>query len=131
VVDFVKLAATANKLVAKNGRSVVFNKLGKTPADPAFPWEGPADPRSPIQATVTARGSFVEPDNASRLGFDAQTSELVKQSQQIMIVGQPTTGETLEDFDEVVDGAETWKITLVTKLKPADVTLLYFVGLKK
>ena len=40
MADFVKLAATAQRLVEANGRAVDLFRVNRTPDDPARPWRG-------------------------------------------------------------------------------------------
>ena len=41
MVDFVSLAATAQRLIEENGRSVTLFRKDRTPANAAEPWRGP------------------------------------------------------------------------------------------
>jgi hypothetical protein len=59
-------------------------------------------------------------------------NDLVKRSEQIFII-TPVAGEALDysDMTELVDGGEPYRIVGVEKLRPADVTLLYFIGVAR
>jgi hypothetical protein len=52
----------------------------------------------------------------------------VKRAEQILIA---VADADIEDFDEVVDGSARWRVTGVEKLRPADTTLLFFVGVAR
>lgn len=122
--DYTALAATALRLVKDSGRLVQFRKLNSDPVDNAKPWRGAADP-TVGGVTVDAYAVAVPPSSASALGLSTSDSDLVKRSEQILIVA-PASAD-LAEFHEVIDG-RTWRITGVETLRPADTTLLYFVG---
>ncbi len=131
-VDYVALANQALTLITDNGRSVTFRRLDRTPADPAMPWRGAADPRATPDASVAGPAVAVPPSGAAALGLRVEDSELVKRSEQIFIVALGATStDDLTTFDEVLDGTELWKIVGVEKLRPAATTLLYFVGVAR
>lgn len=131
-IDYIALQATANRLVDENGRSITLEKLNKTPADNSKPWEGPADPRVSVQATVTTDGVFVDPGSASKLGIMVDGSDLLKRSEQIVIVAPGSTvTQDLSTFDEIVDESVRWKIIGAQKLKPGSTTLMYILGVRR
>ena len=127
MVDFVRLAATAERLINANGRTISVIKLEKTAADPAKPWRGPADSRDPAQTTVTGRGSFVPIASAASLGIDvAQVDNLKEEAQVCLFPANSDGGNSLERFDEILDRGARWQIVLTSVLQPADTRLMYF-----
>lgn len=130
--DYAPIQITAADLVADFGRSITLTKFNVTEQDPANPYLGSTNPRLSPLATVTTFGVGVNPLQAERLGITTRDSELIKRSEQIYIIapGDAFT-EDLKTFDEVTDGAEKWKITLVETLRPGDLTLLYYVGVMR
>lgn len=124
-MDYVALAQTALELIKANGRQVTFRQLVDTPADSNKPWRGAADPTAG-GTTEAAWCVAVPPSSANQLGMSTTDNDLVKRSEQILIVA-PGLND-LADFEEVIDGTVTYRITGVETLRPADVTLLYFVG---
>jgi len=69
--------------------------------------------------------------SASSLGIRAEAVELYKDTQSVFI-SEPGE-DTPEDFDQyqiVTDGSQEFKITFIEKLKPADLTLLYYIGVR-
>jgi len=131
-VDYAALAVTARALVEANGRQVTLRKLATTPADAGKPWRGATDPASPAAATATPYGVAVPPSSATSLGMSTQDNDLVKRSEQIFII-TPVEGETNDysEMTELVDGGEPYRIIGVEKLRPATVTLLYFIGVAR
>lgn len=131
-VDYNALAATARGLVEANGRQVTLRKLATTPADANKPWRGAASPAGAPAAQAAPYGVAVPPSSAVALGMSTKDTDLVKRSEQIFIL-TPVEGETLDysTMTELVDGTEPYRIVAVEKLRPADVTLLYFVGVAR
>lgn len=134
-VDYQKAAATALRLINENGRAVTLVKLGQVAADPAKPWRANPNNRVTPQAEQPATGVFV-PASGSALGFLSEDNEMVKQSEQILLVAAAgVVGYKVEDFNEVVDPDDAidtrWRITGVELLKPGAVRILYAIGVKR
>lgn len=129
MVDFLALLATAQSLLAANGRSVTFIRHNQTLADATKPWQGPADPRATPAASSVQSAVFVEPASAVKLGVASEQSDLIMNSEQIMIVAAGSVD--LLQFQEVLDGTVYWKITTITSLRPGTTTVLSFVGLRR
>lgn len=129
MADVAKLIATAQRLIKDNGRPVTFIRHDETLADTAKPWEGPTDARAAPSETKNLDAVFVQPASAVRLGMTTEQSDLIMQSEQIMIVA-PGTVDLLR-FQEVLDGGVYWKITMVEILRPGPTTILGFVGIKR
>jgi hypothetical protein len=128
-IDYAAVAATARALVEANGRQVTLRRFNTTASDAGKPWRGNTNPVAAPAASATPYGVAVPPSSATSLGMSTQDNDLVKRSEQIFII-TPVGGET-EDYstmNELVDGTEPYRIVGVEKLRPADVTLLYFVG---
>lgn len=130
MVDYVSLTATAQRLITKNGRSVTLLKFDSTPEEAAKPWNGPSNPRGTPDAELPIDAVFVEPSAAVKLGLSLETDDLVKRSEQIMIVS-PGVAADLSTYNEVLDDSEYWKITGIQVLKPASSVVLGFVGVAR
>lgn len=127
--DYSRFVTTARTLVQRFGRAVNFRKLGETPADPAKPWDGPADARDPVAATLAASIVAVPPTGEAELGLSVRLADHVKRSEQIWIA-EPAGA--LEDFDEAVEAdGSVWQVTFVEKLRPGTDTILYYVGVRR
>lgn len=131
-VDYDAIAATARALVEANGRQVTLRAFNNTPSDGAKPWRGNTNPVAAPSASATPYGVAVPPSSATSLGMSTQDNDLVKRSEQIFII-TPVGGETLDysDMNELVDGTVPYRIVGVEKLRPANVTLLYFIGVAR
>lgn len=129
MVDQVRLKEVANRLIAANGRDVSFIEFDTTLADPAKPWEGPADPRAVPDSQADLKGLFTPPTERDALGWGIRWTDLMANSDQFIIV-EPETYD-LSIFQEVIDGALRWKINEVQILRPGTITLLAFVGVSR
>lgn len=130
MVNYVKLADTAKRLIKKNGRVVNFVRSNSNFTDPDKPWEG----SNGLETLVPLAGVFVPPSSLRNFGLPAlgeghDFQNLILFSEQIIIVFPD--GYDLTDFESVKDGNTTWGITAIQILKPADVTLLGYVGVRR
>ena len=130
MVETAPLIATAQRLITENGRSVTFVEFDSTPGDVAKPWGGPADPRSNPDSTLTVDAVFVNPSGAASLGLSTETSDLVKRSEQILIVS-PGASADLTIYQEIIDGSDRWKIMGIETLKPGASVMINYVGVKR
>ncbi len=128
MVDYVKLAATALRLVTKNGKSIAIAKLGTTPSDAAKPWRGPADQRSPYADSQSVMAVAVPLGGLGKLINKDDIPDGVKD---FYLVAPGLSTPALNDYDELVDGGTTYRIVSMNILKPADVVLLYAIGVQK
>ena len=125
-------AATAKRLINKRGRSIELIRLDESAANTSRPWKGP--PSTPSETTLPLKGVFVPPNTVrqfglSALGLGTQLEDMISMSDQVIIVAQ---GEVdLRIFTEVLDDGMRWGIFASQILKPGDVTLLGFLGVRR
>ena len=124
-----KLAKVKAKIRAK-GRQITLSNIDPDSADTNKPWLAATNPRDPLNTdSTTIYAVNVPMIAASSLGIRSEAVELCKDTQSVYIA-EP--GEnTPEDFDQyqlVTDGNQEFKISFIEKLKPADTTLLYYIG---
>lgn len=135
MVDFVRLAATAQRLIEANGRSFDLLKSNRDPASASEPWRGPDLSAEPAAGeggdAQTVTGAFVP--LGSGLGLIATDGDeaLVRQIEQVVLVASTSLadGTALETYDLVRDDSKVWKIVVVQELRPASQSLMYAVGL--
>jgi hypothetical protein len=139
VVDFVKAAATAKRLVEAAGRPVDLFRVNRTPDDPAQPWRGVSgSPTVPeggriipvIVAFVPASGSgfgklVTDSGGTLNVAFD-----------QVGLLATDTlpTGVTptdVEQMDSMRDGDDIWKIVARGHLRPGTRSVLFLLALKR
>lgn len=130
--DYTATAATALRLVEKFGKTVSVHQLATTPADGSMPWKGPTDPRTPYASTKSVKAVMVGPDSLVQMGLARADSDLVKSSSQVLIVAPGPSEQTdLTQYHEVTNGDEVMRITAATMLRPADLIILFFIGVAR
>ena len=131
MVDYVRMAQTASRLIANNGRAIQFFKFNEIPNDSNQPWKGPAISGEP---TLKLTGVFVPPNTVREFGLSAlgegtRFEDLITFSQQVIIVAQ---GENdLQKYTTVIDRDERWGIVGLQVLRPGNTTVLGFVGVRR
>jgi hypothetical protein len=132
MVDYTRLAATAERLINKNGREVTFVKKSTTPLDPTKPWKGSST--SATETTLVRRAVFVPPNQVrifglSALGEATQFVDMIAFCEQIAIVF-PDEND-LKEYQTLRDGSINWNIMALQLLKPADKQILAFIGTRR
>lgn len=127
MADHTEFLDLARELIADEGRSVTFQKFDGTAADATAPWNGPGAPT--VADSETTIAVFL-PDGAG-FGKMIEDNELFKSSEQMVLVAPPVSGKILGDFHAVLDGGVRWKINVTKELKPADLTVLYAMGVSR
>lgn len=132
-MNFDHIAAVATRLINKNGRDLIFNKLSATTADVLKPWRGAATPT--LTETVKTKGTFVIgntsiPTESRGLAFDWIDQDLLKIARHVVIT--PAAGlPRMEDHKVMTDDGKQWSIIWGQCLQPGSVRLLYVFGLKE
>lgn len=117
MVDFVRLANTAKRLIDANGRSLTVNQKSTTSSDSNRPWGATTEANAD---TLTSIGLEFE-NNKSFI-----TGEVIKAEEKSFLFNAiDSTNKDLTLFDELVDGTENYVISRVNELKPGSVILLY------
>lgn len=131
MVDYVKLQKTAIRLIKKNGREITLIGLNETAADTSKPWKGPA---TGGETDLIVSGVFVPPNTVRQFGLTAlgegtEFMDLITLSEQVIIIAQGDID--IRTFTEVLDRSERWGIIGMQVLRPGDVTLLSFIGVRR
>lgn len=124
------MLALAQRLIGENGRDIVVRKLNKDASDAAKPWRGSATPASPggSFSAETMRAVSVMPNSMIELGLTTMAHASLNQAASALYIVAPNTPHVdITNHDEVVDGDKTYRIVRVEEMRPADLTLLYFV----
>lgn len=129
MVNYVRAAATAKRLIEENGRTVVLYRKVRTPLDSNKPWRGPnpstdpdANPTTPDPAIVgTVTAVFYPIDEEDEKGG------LLRRGEEKMMVAHDslTVPEDLEDIDHIVDGSYTYKVVKACPIGPGSVRIAY------
>jgi len=105
-------------------------RLNTTPTDATKPWRGNVAPRTTPAARLDVFAVFVDPASVGRyLGSGRSVDTLFSSCEKVcMIAGDAD----LSEYNELIDSDSTrWRIEKVQTLKPGNVTLLHFVGVKR
>lgn len=129
LIDYDEILETVHELVQGSGRLVTFQKASSTPPDGSKPWRGPVAPLSPPALSEALYAVAVPPTSLDALGLRTISDDLVKRCREILIV-EPGTND-LSSFTHVVDEGRTYSFEFVEKLRPADTTLLFYVGVAR
>ena len=131
MVDYVRLAATADRLITKNGRDAQFIVANPIPSNVVEPWKG-SDSVGDVSTThkvVMVPPNTVRQFGLTALGQGTEFNDLIKFSEEILILFPGTVD--LRTYDHVIDDAVRWTIIGIQVLKPADLQLLGFVGVRR
>jgi len=130
MVDYVKLAATADRLITANGRTVTFQRKSEVASDAAKPWGA----QTGVDTEFETKAVFAPPNTVrqfglSSLGQGTEFKDLIEFSDYIGIFYPGSTD--MRQFSHVEDGTEVFGIIGLQILKPGDVQLLGFVGIRR
>lgn len=140
MADFVKLAATAKRLVEANGRAVTLFKINRDPDAPAEPWRGTSTPAAPGSGGLEIPDVVVAFVPATGGGFGKMIQDLGGTLQvafdQVGLLASDSlpagvTPTNVEEADAIRDGSDLWKIVTRGHLRPASKSLLFVLGLKR
>jgi hypothetical protein len=132
MANYTKLAATAKRLIEKNGAAVT---LRRPPTEQAVlnasqPWRG-NDPA----AAANAGGQVEQAAKAVLLDWklaDGSADTTRRGMKRALVAANSVPGVDLADYTALVDPAGTvWKIDGVNPLAPGGITLLFELTLKK
>jgi hypothetical protein len=121
VVDSIKLAATAKRLIDANGRDVTVVKFGSTPADSEKPWRGQ---KVPHETEVTGKAAFVPKTQIITTYAEIQ-EEVRREGEYALFAADDDGGYDLRSFDAIVDRGQQWRILKTEVIQPADTKILY------
>lgn len=129
MAEYDKFVALATSLLTKKGRKVTLQQLGNSAQDPSKPWRGSSFADIAMQYNDVP-AAFV-PVIGKDLGVVVTDKELLKRSQQVVIVAPVTEGiENKVDQIQDSDGS-TWKVVWGQCLRPGSQTIFYVFGLAR
>jgi len=122
MVDAVKLAASAERLIKENGRKLVFQKEREGSADPNKPWRGKAVGGPD---TVTVTGVVLNYTNKEK-----KDSNLIRMGDKKILLSSKDAGIELDTFDTILDEGVQWKIVEISEVKPGTTSIIYRVHVR-
>lgn len=127
---YTRLQATATRLITARGREFQLVSTSSTPADPTKPWqEGDG-----VETVETFRGVFVPPNTVRQFGITAlgrgtEFIDMLSRSEQVVIAA---TGDTdVRNFIKIRDGGVDWGVIATQELKPGNIGLISFIGVRR
>jgi hypothetical protein len=125
MVNYVKSAATAKRLIEANGQDVSLYRKNETASDATKPWRGPAGTGNKLIATV--KGVVVDMNDKDVDGT------LIRRSDRKLMVANDSlpTGTTTEDIDHIRIAGEDYKVVSSSPLQPGAVRILYEFVLRR
>lgn len=130
-MDYAKLLATAKRLLQKNGKQITLSMLDDAAGATGKPWLAVANPRDPnVVDSIQVYAVNVPLSAGASLGIKADAIFELSKNIKSFYIAEPGT-DTPDNFDQyqlLTDGSQELKIEFVEKLKPADTTLLYYIG---
>lgn len=131
-INYTKMAAKAQKLITDSGKTITLVETTRVPEDTDKPWNGPdpnEDPNLLLIPGVQIVPNAVRIFDLSALGTAHEFQGLITYSEIIYVVFQ---GENdLHDYTFVRDGGVDRQILATQTLKPANTTLLGFIGVRR
>ena len=122
MVDFVRLSATAQRLIGANGRTVTLQNRTTTPVDVNKPWLGTTASGTSVSVTAV----ILDYDN------DQVDGTLVQAGDRRALVAD----DDIDDFDisagttTLIDGSNTYSIESVMPIQPATKAVIYTLQLR-
>lgn len=120
MVNYVKSAATAKRLIEANGQDVSLYRKSEAVADATKPWRGPTPSTSNV-LVATVKGVVVDMSDK-----DVDGSLIRRSDRKLMIANDslPTT-VTTEDIDFIRIAGEDYKVVSSNPLQPGPIMILY------
>lgn len=120
MVNYVKSAATAKRLIEANGQDVSLYRKSETPSDSTKPWRGPAT-LTANTLVATVKGVVVDMSDK-----DVDGTLIRRSDRKLMIANDSLpTNVTTEDIDFVRIAGEDFKVVSSNPLQPGPIRILY------
>ena len=131
-MDYAKLLATVKRLLKRNGKQITLSMLDDAAGATGKPWLAVANPRDPdVVDSIQVYAINLPVSAGASMGIRTDSIELSKNIKSFYIA-EPGT-DTPDNFDQyqlLTDGSQELKIAFIEKLKPANTTLLYYIGVE-
>lgn len=114
--NYAKTATTANKLLARFGKSWTIKSI--TPGA----YDTDTGESAPTETDATANAVLLDYSNN---GMTNAENSLIQVGDKKMLVAAQGLPFVIKAGDLCVSGAEQWRVINVQALKPADITVLY------
>lgn len=130
-IDYNKMSAIAKKLITESGRTILLIKPPNIKTDPNKPWLGSS---SSSETAISVPAIQVLPNavrifGLSALGDASELRELLSNVELVYVIYQQEIN--LHQFTFVRDFGVDYHIVATQALKPANTTLLGFIGVRR
>ena len=112
------------------GRQVTLVDLGSTPANSAYPWEGPTDQTDADATLGPIWGMSIPPASREEFGITTISAEMVAQVREILLIS-PGADADLEQYKQLIDGDKRYRIAWTETFKPGSSVVFAFVGVAR
>lgn len=131
-MDYLPILDTVNEMINDFGKPILLIKTQGINIDNSKPWKT-NEVGIDTELVQTVEAVSVPVSSASEMGFSTTTVEMLKESKRVFLVapGISENSEILETFNFVESDSIRAVINVVDKLKPADTTLLYVIGVSR
>lgn len=127
-INYTKMKALSQRLISQNGRTMTFVQILPYVSDPSKPWRGDAAARNTPTVTLDKTVVVLEPSTNIRVGETAMVDDLLKNYDKVIMVDGE---DVLDQYHEVIDGTERYRIEYMYKLQPGPVLLYHLFGLRR
>jgi hypothetical protein len=131
MVNYTNFRNLAERLIEENGRTLTLVKLDEgNPVDVAEPWRASTEAD---EISFDVLGVFIKYEK------DAIDGEFIMQGdKQVLIAAKSVEDESgsaaeiaIEDYEEIVDGGQRWRIMDVDLIEPGPSRVLYDLQVRK
>lgn len=125
MVNYVRNAALAKRLIEANGRDVVLHRKVRTPEVSGEPWRGPNPATSSVVGTVKALFYPITDKD--------EDDTLNRRGEQHMMVAHDSLSpaQDLSDIDHVNDSGTVYKVVQANRIGPGAVIVAYEFVVKR
>lgn len=121
MVNYTRIASTAQRLINDNGRDVSLKRISRTPGDSNKPWRGPA----------AAEESFTVKAVVFPYEEKDVDGSIVRLGDKRMYVAANALGQEMATMDAVEDGGVRYRIVVANIIAPGAVSVVYEIQLRR
>lgn len=118
-INYSSILSKVGTIIDNNGRGVTLVKKVNTATDSDKPWGQTTSSDTSVSATAVFTS------------YDSQEvdQDIVRRGDRKLYV-KGDIGQSLDDFDQVVDGSDIWNIQSITTVNPGDTVMLYIMQVR-
>lgn len=117
-MNYASILSLVQRLLQANGKSISLTKYASASTRVGS---------LTTPTTITVYAVEVPPSSLTNLGMSIQQVDFTKSFERTFIA-TPHASEDLETFNVFTEGGVVYKLKTIDRLRPADTTLLYYLG---